>query len=252
MKKTLISLTIAVSTIIILSGFYASLKIYKNSKEKELLKNEIIAYSNKDLVNDEFSITIKSQGTYAYIEQAAKNYYKNLSDNIKIINQYINDKDFANILTVENLKKGKLNFVKSHIIINNTKNNVNNAINKITNLCEENTINNLIDKNQISKNEYELFLNIMYQNNDIKELNETKVVMQKLSTNLTNMLDKIDEILNFFENNISAWTCDNNNIYFENEQLAEKYNKLYKELDYIINNFNYNNNDNNTQNIQRL
>ena len=239
MTKKNIELIILISALIIFFTTFITLTILKSNKEKEVLKNEIISFSNKDLINDDFYITIKTQGDYAYIEQTAKKYYKDLSDSIKTINQYINNEEFANILTIQNIEKDKPNYKKSHNIINNIKINVNNAINKITYLCDQETINNLIDKNKINEDNYNLFLTIMYQNYNIKELDETKIAMQNLANSFNTMLNKIDEILYFFETNSSSWIKNNNNIYFENEQLANQYNNLYKELDTIISKFNY-------------
>lgn len=247
-KKIILRLLIVIiTTIIIITSLFIWITI-KDLKEKEILKNEIISYSNKDLVKDNFYIEVKTQGDYAYIEEAVKKYYKDLSDNIKIINYYINDKDFANILSIQNIEEDRPNFLKSHITISKVKYNVNSAINNISNLCEEETIKNLIDKTKIDKYDYELFLNIMYTEQDIKQLNKAKIEMNNLSYNLNIMLNKIDEILNFLEINNSSWIYENGQIFFETENLANTYNNLYNDLTIIINRFNYNKNTNYTNN----
>lgn len=60
------------------------------------------------------------------------------------------------------------------------------AIKNIVHLCEEETIKNLIDQDKVDNYSYELYLQLMYTEEDLKTLKETKkwkpFVTEKFST----------------------------------------------------------------------
>ena len=116
MKKNKILKKVVISILVIFSLFLA-LIVYiavKQIQEEKVLKQEIINYSNKDLATDNFSITVKTSGDCAYVEEAVKKFYKELSDDVKTINLYLNNDKLTNILSYENLVKDKPNFTLSH------------------------------------------------------------------------------------------------------------------------------------------
>ena len=68
LKKIIIGIIIAVVIIIGLIFFIA----FKELQEEDILKQEIINYSNKDLVKDDYPIEVKTTGDRAYVEEAVK------------------------------------------------------------------------------------------------------------------------------------------------------------------------------------
>jgi len=113
-NKKIIKIVIitTVSIILLFSALIAYL-VVKDLKQEEILKQEIINYSNMDLYKDDFQITVKTSGDYAYVEEAIKKYYKKLSDNVKKLENYLNDKKLGNILSTSNLALDKPNFLIS-------------------------------------------------------------------------------------------------------------------------------------------
>ena len=233
-KKIIIGIVIVI--VVFLGTIF--LMALKELHEEDILKQEIVNYNNKDLASDDYSIKVKTTGDRAYIEEAVKKYYKSLSDSVKLLNNYLNDEDLTNILTVDSLRNDSPNFLKSHELVNNTKNKVNKALNNISNLCEEDTIKNLIDKDKLSDSEYyyDFYLKLMYTKKDLKLLNATKKEMESLSNNLNQFLDKVDEILTFLEENSDYIEYTNTNIIFTNDSLINEYNNLVNDLTILANN----------------
>ncbi len=234
LKKIIIGIIIVIVVILGLIFFMA----FKELQEEDVLKQEIVNYSNKNLATDDYSIKVKTTGDRAYVEEAVKKYYKNLSDNVKTINNYLTDENLTNILSLNSLKADSPTFVKSHTLISNTKNKVSEAFKNISNLCEEDTIKNLIDKDKLSDSEYyyDFYLDLMYTKKDLEELKKTKEEMEKISNNLDLFLDKVDEILTFLETNANYIEYTNTNIEFENNNLLDQYNKLINDLTILANN----------------
>ena len=233
-KKIIISIVIVI--VVILGLIFAM--AFKELQEEDILKQEIVNYSNKDLAVDDFPIEVKTTGDRAYIEEAVKTYYKSLSDSVKTINSYLQDEKLINILSIDNLKSDSPNFLRSHTLISTTKNKISKEFANISSLCEEDTIKNLIDKDKLSNSEYyyDFYLNLMYTEKDLEDLKNAKEEMEIIANNMNLLLDKVDEILTFFETNANDIEYSDTNINFANENLLNQYNNLVNDLTIIVNN----------------
>ena len=245
MKKKIKKILIAIGILLLLLAAAIGYAVYKDLKQEEVLKQEVLKLSNKDLLNDNFGIEIKTTGDYAYVENAIKKFYKELSDNVRILKYTLEDDNLINILSVDNLEKDRPHFLSSHQTITTVKTNTTKATNKIKQLCEEEYIKNLLDKDKVSDYYIDFYKKIMYTEQDLKTLAETKEEMEEFSNNLNLFLDKIEEILNMLEKNNSSWKIEDNQIYFQTNEQVDEYNKLYKELKDIaaekLNSNNYSN-----------
>ena len=233
-KKIIIGIVIVVVIIIGLIFFMA----FKELKEEDILKQEIINYSNKDLSKDNYPIEVKTTGDRAYVEEAVKKYYKSLSDSVKIINSLLNDEKLTNILTINSLRNDSPNYTKSHTLISDTKSKVTKELENISRLCEEDTIKNLIDKEKLSDSEYyyDFYLKLMYTKKDLENFKSTKKEMETLSNKLNEFLNKVDEILTFLETNANYIEYTNTDIYISDNNILNKYNNLIEELKIMANN----------------
>ena len=225
-KKILMIIGIIILIIITGFGYF----IYKDLKQEEVLKQEVIKLSNKDLLKDNFSIEIKTKGEYSYVENAIKKFYKELSDNVKTLNYSLDSEDLMNILSIENIKNDSPNFLKSHTTISTVRTKTTKSLEKIAQLCSEEYIKNLLDKEKVSDYYIEFYQKLMYTEQDLKNLKETKEQMEEISTNMNLFLDKIEEIMNMLEKNNGSWKIEDNQLYFNTNELVNEYNTLYKEL----------------------
>ena len=212
--------------------------VVKDLEQEDILKKEIVNLANKDLVTDNYDIEVKTTGDYAYIEEAIKTYYKNLSDSVKTINNYLNDEDLINILSATNLENDGPKFENSYKILSETREQSNLAMQTIIDLCSEDTIKDLIDKKKIDDYSYDLYLELMYTEDDLEDFAKTKAEMQTVSNNLNTFLDKVEAMIKMLESNSDYWFIDEGQLYFEKDSLVTEYNNLYNDLnDFVNNNF---------------
>ena len=231
LKKILISIGVVFVVFASVIGYF----VYKDLKQEEVLKKEIIDLSNKDLLQDNFNVSVKTTGDYAYVENAIKKFYKELSDSVKKLNYSLNDDELINILSIDNLQSDRPKFIKSHSLLDNAKKQSTEALDKISLLCDEEYIKNLLDKDKVSDYYMNFYRQLMYTESDLKYFKETKESMEELSTNINLFLDKVDEILGMLEKNNDSWFIENGQIYFSSGTLVDEYNNLYKELKAIAN-----------------
>lgn len=230
LKLILIFVGIIVTIFVLLIAYIVVVDL----RQEDILKKEIVNLSNKDLLTDDYKIEVKTTGDYAYIEEAVKKFYKELSDSVKNMNKHLNNDELINILSAENLKNDGPNFNKSYQTIETTRTNLTTSLQIIANLCKEETIKNLIDKEKVDEYSYELYLQLMYTEDDLKSFAKTNKQMEELSANLNLFLDKVTEMLKMLEKNNGFWEIENNELYFHKDSLVNEYNKLYDELNQIV------------------
>ena len=230
-KKPLKIVILSVLGVILLLGIIITVIAVKELKQEDVLKQEIINYSNMDLIKDDYKINVKTTGDCAYVEEAIKKYFKELSDNLKGINHYLNSDELTNILSYDNLKKDKPAFKEIKNTIRKTKKNINN-------LVSEKTIKSLIDKDKLEDGDYyyDLYLNLIYTKQDQKDYEEIKQDMTNLKKSLNKFLDKTNEIIKLLETKNESIEYKDNNVYFESQSDLNKYQKLLEDLKTISSN----------------
>lgn len=235
-KRIIIGILIAIGIFFAVIMFLA----FKYLQEEDILTQEIINYSNKNLLTDNFTIEVKTSGDYAYVEEAVKKYYKELSDNVKMINYFLNNEKISTVLLSSNLAKDRPDYKSSYNTVKESRTNINNAVKNINNLCKEETIKSLLDKEKLYDEEYyyDLYLNYMYTEQNQEEFEAIKEEATTLSSQINNFLDKVEEILNFLKDNDSIIEYENNQIYFKTDASYNKYKTLSEELQDIINEIN--------------
>ena len=234
-RKTVKTVFIITGILFAIFGFIIGYSVVKDLEQEELLKQEIINYSNKNIATDNFEITVKTKGDYAYVEEAIKKYFKTLSDTVKTVNSYLNSERVKNFLTVENLEKDSPDYSLSFNTIKDARINVNNGINEIKELCDEETIKNLLDKKKLDDPGYyyDFYIQLMYTDSDKKEFEKLNKDMDVLSQNINAFFDKGDEILKFLKDHSDEIEYKENKIYFSSETTLVEYKKHLSQLDEV-------------------
>lgn len=227
-KRTLVC--VIISIILILFAIFGYF-IYSDLKQEELLRDEIEAYMELDFATDDYSVEVKTTGDYAIVEEAIKTYFKDMSDIVKQVSKLENDEEFLNILTPQNFKNDGPSFTTSLAKIESVRTDVEGNINKFIEMCEEDYIMSLIEKNENLDSYYvELYRELMYTEEDLKEIQETKEEMVKVRDTFNTFLDDCEEILLFLKKNSGKWLIENDTIIFNTDKLLEEYNALTSKL----------------------
>lgn len=227
MKKK-IGIIIGIIVIIIVALF--AYLVAKDLKQEDILKQEIVNLTNKNLSTDDFTIEVKTTGDYAYIEESIKKYYQELSNNVKRVNVLMQNEDLINVLSTTNLEQEDETLSKSFETVTTTKNEMKEILKNMMELCTEEKILSLIDKDKVDSYYYDLYKELMYTEEDLKELQETKNEVENLSNALDKFLDKVLEMLEFLKVNRTDWFIEEGGLYFKQNSHVETYNRLFQEL----------------------
>lgn len=223
---------ILVGIVLALLAILISYLVINANNQEKILKKEIEVLIAMDLLNDDYNIKIKTKGEYAYVEKKLKVYFKELSDDVKEINSYLTNEQLINILSIDNLKNDGPQFVETYQLLENVKNNSNVAMDSIKNMSNKDTFKKLIKKEKINKNLYQLYVDLINEEN-LTKLDLVKNETEVINTNLNIFLDKAKVIIDLLKNNSDYWFIDDSELYFETNNLLSQYNNLQTD----INNF---------------
>lgn len=235
MKKRVITIIIVIGVTIFLILGAIFMVAYKELEEEAILKKEIINYTNKDLLTDDFEVEVKTTGDRAYIEEAIKNYYKDLAKNMQSVANTITSEELQNILSVESIMKDRPLYQNGHQIITTTRQKVNENMDQIKKSCEEDYIKELIDKDKLTDPEYyyDLYLDLIYTETDIEDLKIASNQIEKTTNQLNQFFDIVEEILNFLEANDSYLAYQNGQFYFTNIEVSNQFQDYIDKLDIL-------------------
>lgn len=238
-KKVIIGIIIGVVVCVLaFLGVCVAIAI-KDLKQEAILKQEIINYSNKKLESDDYTIEVKTTGDYAYVEEAIKKYFKDLSDNIKAVNKYLTDEEFTTLLAPSSLSADRPSYSNSQNKLKETKENVNKHLEAINKLCDVKTVQNLLDKEKLDDYDYynDFYLKLMYTEKDKEALESLKKEMDTIISKFNEFLDKADEILSLLEKNDGVVQFKDNIIYFTSSSVLNEYNTKVRELQTMAKSF---------------
>ena len=219
-KKNKKSLIILGSILLVILIVFIILLTTRLSRERVVIK-ELDKINALDITKDEIDMEIKSSGELKIVEEAIKNYYK---DFLELKKKYNDNRAEAlfNILTPKFLydKYNKLNDVKKDFESKNKTYEEN--IDKLIEMYKDYKITSYIDKDSISKHNYEFYKSLMITDEDlvtIKDLEETKRDNQE-------KYNYVVEVLDLLIKNKANWYVKDDKLYIDGKDTLNKYNEL--------------------------
>ena len=219
-KKNKKPLIILGSILLVILIVFIILLTTRLSRERVVIK-ELDKINALDITKDEIDMEIKSSGELKIVEEAIKNYYK---DFLELKKKYNDNRAEAlfNILTPKFLydKYNMLNDVKKDFESKNKTYEEN--IDKLIEMYKDYKITSYIDKDSISKHNYEFYKSLMITDEDlvtIKDLEETK-------RNNQEKYNYVVEVLDLLIKNKANWYVKEDKLYIDGKDTLNKYNEL--------------------------
>jgi len=222
--------------IMIIVAFFIFFRVFKDlnmeSKIKKEINEVVQIFGTENIDSDDINTILDRRliknGEYAELEDSIKTYYKDLYDDIKNLTFLMDDSNYGNYLSSDNLIDDGPSFVKS-------KNNLVTAKSQL-NDCYDELINQLTDENEILSYIKDKKLNNYYNNLYLDIINEytPNNLEDDITTKYKKVLNNIDvynDIFDFLVTNKGHWSIQNDVITFDDSILLEKYNELTNKLE---------------------
>ena len=207
--------------ILLISLIVFSILVITRKNRESVVIDELNKINELDINKDEIDMDIKSSGELKIVEEAIKNYYKEFFEYKKKYNDNCAEALF-NILTPEylNKNKNKLSDVKKEFEEKNKayEDNIDNLIE----MYKDYKITSYIDKDKISKHNYELYKSLMISDED-------RVIIKELENNKKDNNEKygyVKEVLDLLNKNKAYWYVKDNKLYIDGTDTLNKYNEL--------------------------
>ena len=155
----------------------------------------------------------------------AREYLKDVITEIKTITNILEDDQLTNILTASNYKADGPNFTKSKSYVASTKTSLIEATKKYNELLTDDKIISYINRKKVDSYYVDL-----YKNDLIGTVNKEEANINKEITQITDILNVYEEVLNFLVKNKSSWTIENEQIVFNTDEQVNEYNKLISKI----------------------
>ena len=218
-------LLIILGSILVIALIIFTILVTNRIKKEKVVIKELDKINELDISKDSIDMEIKSKGELKIVEEAIKNYYKDFFELKKKYNDNRAEALF-NILTPEYLyeKYNKLTDVKKEFEEKNKSYEEN--IDNLIEMYKDYKITSYIDKDSISKHNYEFYKSLMITDEDrvtIKELEEAK-------RNNQEKYKYVVEVLDLLQKNKEKWYVKDNKLYIDGKDILNKYNELRKKV----------------------
>lgn len=228
MKKKII--LIVVILLLIVGGVILYLYM-TDAKQEKILVEELDKIEELDFSEDDIDMEIKSQGKYANVEKAIKNYFKEYADTTKKAINTMNDEKLTNILSIENYKKDGPDFVETKKYIEESKKEFNENSKKLIELTSEEGLEKYINEENLDDSYYiELYNVMMLDDEAIQSLEETQAELNNNNETINQLYDTQEKIINFLVENKANWSIENDELKFKTDDLSNKYEELVNSL----------------------
>ena len=242
-KKSVIAIVIAVIAIVLVVG--GIIIYFANRFTQELaIKNEI--QQMDEMTNDVENInietfnqkadTIVTNGDYAIIEQAVKNYLKESVNYSLEIKALLDDEQMTNIVTADNYQNDGPNFVQSTQYLSDSKAKLEEAKTKFPEMFTEEKIMSYIDGKIDNQYYIDFYKEVAIGNEaELMPQEEIDTINSSLDT-VINILNIEEELINLLKENKGTWSIEDGMIMFSSDSVLTTYNDLVTELQSVATN----------------
>lgn len=228
MNKKILSAVVAVIAIIIIAvaGYFLT----GDMRQEKKLIEEVNAVSRMNIMEEDVNLPIKTTGKYAVIEKAIKGYLSEFSTNAKEVTTMLNDQNIAKVLSADNYKEDGPEFTKTKEYISTTKTNFNEKMNRLVDMCKEETILENIKKENLGSKYEELYQKLMFDDKVKKELEEAGEQLSKAGKLVNDMFDIQEKVITLLAENPTTWKINaSNQIEFNSQSMLTQYNQLARQ-----------------------
>lgn len=225
-KKILILFGFIFFCIFILIGYFT----FYDLQQEKILKEEVKKIEKMDITKDRYNTKILSSGDYGVVEECIKKYLDSYAVSLQDVLNIINDKKLIGLLSADNYASDGPEFVNSFLYIEQIKDRFNKNINKLINMCSEDSILSYIEKKNLSSYYVDLYKKLMFTDGMSKDFSDSRILLQDSKDSINNLLVNTENVLNYLVSTKGDWIIENGEILFSNEEMVSEYNSLISKV----------------------
>lgn len=191
---------------------------------QNILKTEVNALIELDLLKDRYNSNIKSDGKYADIEKSIKEYL----DNYASLSQEVFDSFHLcdNLISIDNYVTDGTDFTESFKFIETNRDEFNKNVDLLMEQAETDEVNNYIYTSLQDNETIALYHDLLLDEKLFAELDDAKLLIEKRRIEVNSYFNSVNNVLVFLNYNKDHYKVENNELIFDNDQLKLQYNEL--------------------------
>lgn len=217
-KRVGILISVVILFVIVIVGYLTIGYTYQEYK----LKKEISKITKLDIRKDKFNSKIVTIGDYRKVEKAIKDYLNEYAVNLQEINNLVNEEKFTKIISYESLNSDNygdsINYVSSSLDI------INKDIDRLIEMCSEESIRNYILQYDIDKYYVDLYNDLMLSDDVSNKLSLSIDYLENYKKYINHKLSACFEIITFLDKNKDNYSLEDGEIKFKSNDLVNQYN----------------------------
>lgn len=215
MKKKWIVLILAIVAIIV--AITVAILVFKDKSQNDLLTSEINALSETNTNTD-----VKTTGQYGIVEKLVKEDYKTYIESVNKLRDNYEKLSQTKVINLDNYQNDGPEFTESLGILNGIKEENSELIETLSNLVDENKINERATENGLEDRYLNLYKDILSQ---IK-LEEGIATIKEADAKYDAYNDSLIAVLTYMKENSSEWFIENNTLKSKSQTFIDEYNAM--------------------------
>lgn len=203
----------------VVGGYYYLLC---GSKQAAILQEEMAKVLEKDILDEEIDMKIKSLGNYGKVELAVKEYLNDVRTTFLSMQTICDTKDQEEILSESNIAADPEGLTIVQQKVEEKRQELNNLITKTQNIRNSDTIMKSIDGKNVKENYYDVFKNIVLDEAVESKLLVAEERIKAEQEDAEERVKKLENTVDFLVKNARYWELSEGKIQFTNtNKLAE-------------------------------
>lgn len=235
MKKSVKIAIIAVVSIVVIILIVGSYFFINDVTQKGKLLGEIAQIEeltnsgNFDMTElDKKTSIIVTNGKYATVEKAVKNYASDLFNTAFKIRAVLEDDNMTKLLAAENYEKDGPEFVETKKYLAETKKKLEEGKKEILAYLEESKLNSYIEAETTDEYYINLYKELITEDIEMSEQERNEI--EESMNAVESILNIEEEIIDFLIANKGKWKVQGGQVLFYSNALVETYNGLLSKL----------------------
>ena len=225
MKKLIVAIVVVIILIVVLVGGF--LFMQHNSQQASILQEEMTKLAETDFLNEEIDMKIKSSGDYGKVEEAVKNYLKDVKTTYNELIEFGNNEDISSILSAENISADAEGLTVVQQKVDEYKQKLDKLSTQVIAITNEPTIMQEIEEKDVRDNYIDVYKNIMFNEAVQARLESIKQKAENEQLKAKEKLDGIEKVVTFLKDNSRYWELNEGKLQFSNvTKLGEYYQLL--------------------------
>lgn len=222
-KRLIFAIIVVIALIAGLIGGYVY--IQNNTIQASELQKEITSVIEKDLLNEDVNMIIKTKGNYGKVEKTVKEYLNNVKSLNLQAQNFCGDSEITSILSAENLEADENLTVVSQKV-EEYKATLATLKTNTENITSQVAILEAIENTGVKENYIDVYKNIMENEGLQTKLTNAQTKIKNELDEAEKRLEGLEKVVTFLKENSKYWEVNEGKLQFTNVNKLTQYYQL--------------------------